>query len=267
MNVMTDHPGWLHTEAGNRYRAVSVGDSAVLISTGCGAGGDTVIDVGGADLHVDIVDPDALAGPGDLVTPLKDAGTVARMANPSLWDALATAIMRQVIQAGHARTRYVRFCAAYGESVTRNASTAWLFPDPRRILSLSDDEFQIVGAAFPQSALRAAARTYLAHGDRWERLPPVDLVTALQTIPRVGAWTSRTAVADYTNDFALYDYSDIAVQPAARRLNPERAWPEGAPAFKSAWEAMAGKQLSAWTLLTLAWGIRYGKSDDRSAAS
>ncbi|MBB5915105.1 DNA-3-methyladenine glycosylase II [Nocardia transvalensis] len=229
--------------------------------------GDPLVDLGGGSAHIDRVDPSALSGPDDLIAPLKAAGVVARVANPSLWDALSAAIMRQVIRADHARTRYVRFCTCYGQAVTRDELTAWLFPTPERILTLTDDEFQTVGAKFPMPALRAAAGAYLERGDQWATLPAVDLVTALQSIPRIGAWTARTTVADYTNDFSHYDYSDIAVQPAARQLNPDREWPQGAPAFKAAWEEVAGNQLSAWTLLTLAWGIRHGKPADRSRTS
>ncbi|MFG3618559.1 hypothetical protein [Nocardia sp. NPDC047654] len=143
-------------------------------------------------------------------------------------------------------------------------AAASLFPSPERILDLSDEQFRQVGAAFPKCALRAAARAFLAQGSRWEKLPPAELVTTLQTIDRAGGWTARTAVADYTNDFSFYDYSDIAVQPAARRLNPDRQWPQGARAFKAAWEELAGDQLSAWTLLTLAWGINNGKTLQRA---
>ncbi|MDE1675209.1 hypothetical protein [Nocardia gipuzkoensis] len=263
--IMTDHPGWLRTDDGIAYRALAARGSAALITVACDDAGDYMISVGGGEYRMDTVVPSlCLAGPADLVEPLKAAGPVARVANPSLWDALSAALMRQVIQAGHARTRYIRFCTAYGEPVSRDGLTASLFPSPERILDLSDEQFRQVGAAFPKCALRAAARAFLAQGSQWEKLPPAELVTTLQTIDRVGGWTARTAVADYTNDFSFYDYSDIAVQPAARRLNPDRQWPQGARAFKAAWEELAGDQLSAWTLLTLAWGINNGKTLQRA---
>jgi DNA-3-methyladenine glycosylase II len=265
--IMTDHPGWLTTDTGRPYRAVAADAGAALVAISGTADGDTVIDSGGRTVGVVWVDPSALAGPDDLISPLKAAGVVGRVANPSLWDALATAIMRQVIQAGHARTRYARFCRAYGDAVTGDGLTAWLFPIPEQVLALTDEQFAEVGAAFPMPALRDAARSFLDHGARWRTLPGADLVTALQTVPRVGPWTAKTAVADFTNDFSFYDYSDIAVQPAARRLNPDRDWPQGAPAFKAAWEELAANQLSDWTILTLTWGINHGKSIDRPTAS
>ncbi|WP_218000658.1 hypothetical protein [Nocardia higoensis] len=254
--LMTDHPAWQRSDD-IAYRVVAVDDEAVLITATTTEAGETVLDLGVAHgtIQVDtIAAAELTTGPVDLVAPLHGVGTVTRVANPSLWDALSAAIMRQVIQAAHARVRYRRFCAAFGESLTHNGLTAALFPSPDRILALTDEQFRDVGAAFPRSALRAAAVAYLAQGHRWSKLQPSELVAALQCIPRVGPWTARTAVADFTGDFSFYDYSDIALRPAAHRLGPDRPWPATAVGFKAAWEELAGEQLSAWTLLTLAWG-------------
>ncbi|MFC9432464.1 hypothetical protein [Nocardia sp. NPDC057030] len=263
--IMTDHLGWQWTEDRIAYRAVASGDTAALITFTFTADGDGMFHPGGGRgrIRTDTVVPSfSLEGPEDLLAPLKAAGTVVRVANPSLWDALATAIMRQVIQAGHARDRYTRFCTAYGEPVpsAEHEVTAWLFPDPDRILRLSDSDFRHVGAAFPMPVLREAARAYLDHGDEWHEVAAVDLVSLLQRVPRIGPWTAKAAMADYTNDFALYPYTDHAVQTWARALNPARDWPETASAFGAAWEQVAGDHVSAWTLLTLAWGISHGKS-------
>ena len=251
--IMTDHPAWITSLDDTVHRAVDRDGTAELVIVRR----DVDADLHDFDDAVLCVDPAALAGPDDLVGPLKEMGPVARLRNPSLWNAVSSAVMRQVIRATTARATYARFCAAYGEAVDKDGFTAWLFPRPERVLELSDEEFSAVGAAFPREGLRSAARSYLTEGPRWEQLPPVDIVTALQTVPRIGPWTAKTAAADYTNDFSLYDYSDIAVQPAAHRLNSNRIWPKGAPAFKAAWEEVAGNQLSEWTILTLTWGSNY----------
>jgi DNA-3-methyladenine glycosylase II len=229
--IMTDHPGWLHT-GDTAHRALALGETATLITASRSDDGSVVVDSGGSDIRIDTIDPAGLSGPDDLVRPLKDAGVIVRVRNPSLWDALSAAIMRQVIQAGHARTRYIRFCTAYGEPVTRDGVSAWLFPDPHRILALTDEQFQDVGAAFPAPALRDAARCFLAQGEHWQTLPVTEQATALQIIPRVGSWTARTTVADFTGDFSFYDYSDIAVQPAARRLTGPKVPPRTRPLGK-----------------------------------
>jgi DNA-3-methyladenine glycosylase II len=264
--IMTDHPGWLVSETGDAHRAVAHGDTTALITVRRTGPDDIVIDLGGAAAHVDYVDPATLAGPDDLTAVLKSTGIVARVANPSLWDALAAAIMRQVIQASHARARYARFCTAYGDAVTDSGVTTSRFPGPDRILALSDADFHQVGAAFPMPALREAARAYLNRGEKWRAVPALELVTLLQEVPRIGPWTAKAAVADCTNNFEIYPYTDLAVVTWAKQLNPSREWPAGAPAFKAAWEEVAGNQLSAWTLLTLAWGISHGKPA-RSVAS
>jgi DNA-3-methyladenine glycosylase II len=262
--IMTDHPGWILADDADAYRAFDIDGTATLVTATITANG-TVVDAGENDMDVVEVDPAALSGPDDLITALTELGVVARVRNSSLWDAISAALMRQVIRAGTARTRYRRFCAAYGEPVTRAGLTAHLFPRPEQLLELSDSDFADLGAGFHRDALRSAARSYLTDGERWRTLPPIELTTALQTVPRIGAWTSKTAVADWNNDFSFYDYSDIAVQPAARALSPSRVWPEGVPAFKAAWEETA-KPLSEWTILTLTWGINHGQRNRTSTS-
>jgi DNA-3-methyladenine glycosylase II len=38
---------------------------------------------------------------------------------------------------------------------------------------------------------------------------------------------------------------------------PDQDWPETEPEFARVWQAAAGAQLSRWTLLTLAFGVRH----------
>ncbi|MBF6301457.1 hypothetical protein IU459_28535 [Nocardia amamiensis] len=182
------------------------------------------------------------------------------MANPNLWDALATAIVRQVIRARQARKLYLLFSRVYGQPVSHGDTTAWLFPGPQTILELSDQAFSELGVAFKRSALQAAARAYLEHGEAWTAMASsapdrLALIDALQAVPRIGPWTAGAAVADFTNDFSVYPYADLAVRTWARRLSPERMWHDDEPGFAAQWQELAGNQLSAWTLLTLAWGI------------
>jgi DNA-3-methyladenine glycosylase II len=47
---------------------------------------------------------------------LMSLGSVARFRTPDLWDAIGTAIIRQVIRAGHAKRLYRAFCDAYGSA-------------------------------------------------------------------------------------------------------------------------------------------------------
>jgi DNA-3-methyladenine glycosylase II len=209
---------------------------------------------------VDVIDPAALAGPTAMVASLCTAGMVARWRNPDLWDALATAIVRQVIRAGQARKLYRGFSLAYGESVGTPLGRASLVPTPETVLSLPDAEFARLGMAFKARPLRAAAEACLEFGAKWAELDPAALITEVQNVPRIGPWTAGATVADLTNDYTLYPFADLAVRTWAKCLAPQRCWPATEPEFAQVWARLAGDQLSDWTLLTLAWGVRHAST-------
>ncbi|XVV04090.1 hypothetical protein ACQPW3_01275 [Actinosynnema sp. CA-248983] len=263
--VMLDHPAWLIAEDGRAYRAVrSGGDvwSIVCIPSDDGIG--HIVELTGpvdrstAPL-VDVFDPAMLDAPDAIAGPLRDGGLVSRLRNPDLWDSLATSIVRQVIRAGQARKLYRAFSETYGERVDTTAGPAWLFPTPETVLALSDTEFARLGLAFKMRPLRSAAEAVSKFGADWSALRASDLVTAVQQVPRIGPWSAGASVADLTNFFDLYPFADLAVRTWAKRLAPSIAWPDDEREFHALWQGMAGKQLSAWTLLTLAWGVRHAR--------
>jgi DNA-3-methyladenine glycosylase II len=135
-----------------------------------------------------------------------------------------------------------------------------LFPDAETVLELSDEAFAFPRSAFKRRPLQAAAEAYLRHGTQWRALPSAALVSKLQQVPRIGAWTAGVAVADFSNDFACYPYADLAVRTWAKRAAPSYDWPDNEKAFDQLWRELAGDRLAALTLLTLAWGSRYGNS-------
>lgn len=142
-SVMTDHPSWLSADNGAAYRAVRRGNAVwSLTVTPTDADGqhtDAHCVSGASDAPMsDVIDPATLTGPTAMVARLCTAGTVARWRNPDLWDALATAIVRQVIRAGQARRLYRVFSQAYGESVSTPLGQTWLVPTPDTVLMLSD---------------------------------------------------------------------------------------------------------------------------------
>ena len=211
---------------------------------------------------VDVIDPASMIGPTDLFGPLHKMGSVARWRNPDPWDAVATAVIRQVIRAGHARVLYQSLCRAHGESVMTPAGQRWLLPGPEVVSGLPDAAFEQLGMAFKRPALRALAEAFTGAGQSWAGLDPAAFVTEVQTVPRVGPWTAGAAVADLTNDFALYPFADLAVRTWAKRLAPGRTWPDTEPEFALAWAQLAGDQVSALTLLTLAWGVQHGRASN-----
>jgi DNA-3-methyladenine glycosylase II len=185
---------------------------------------------------------------------LTSLGPVLRVHNGDLWDAIGTAIIRQVIRAGQARLMYRRFCQAHGELVTTPSGEAYLFPRPAVVCDLPAAAFADLGMAFKHRALFAAAQATLIHREQWQRLAPTALVQALQAVPRIGPWTAGAAVADWSGDFAVYPYADLAVRTWASRAAPTTVWPADEPTFAALWRRAGVRQLSALTLLTLAWG-------------
>lgn len=259
--VMTEHAAWQPTGKGyqrvfalldgGRYLSTVNNGELMLRPLVAGAGEPT--------LDVFTLPGGALNEVPELATALARLGTVGRFRNADLWDAIGMAIIRQVIRAGQSKKLYRTFCAAYGERVELpNGGTCVMFPSPEKVLDLRDAQFSSLGMAFKRRPLKAAAEAYLEHGAKWRGLAARTLIDELQTVPRIGSWTARAAVADWSNDWALYPYADLAVRTWAKRAAPSYDWPTDEPAFGRVWRALAGSRLSELTLLTLAWGSQHG---------
>jgi DNA-3-methyladenine glycosylase II len=257
---MIEHPAWLPTGNGAR-RVCALSGAVVLAEVQNGDLVLTALDGGETEPVADVVRlPDGAAEEvPELAKELTGLGQVGRLRNPSLWDALGTAILRQVIRAGQSKKLYRTLCATQGERLRLPDGDSYcLFPTPQTILDLNDEQFKALGLAFKQPVLRSAARAYLAHGDSWKRLPARALAEELQTVRRVGPWTAGAAVADYTNRWDLYPYADLAVRTWARRAAPSHVWFHNEHAFGAQWRRLTGEHLSPLTLLTLAWGSQHG---------
>jgi DNA-3-methyladenine glycosylase II len=259
--VMVEHPAWQPTDNGSR-RVFALPDGGRYLVTvsrrelarsPLASSGDT------PTLDVFTVSNGVLGELPELATALAGLGFVVRFRNSDLWDAVGTAIIRQVIRAGQSKKLYRTFCEAHGERVELpDGGTYALFPTPETVLDLKSDQFSSIGMAFKRRPLTAAAEAYLEHGAQWRELSPHALVDALQVVPRIGPWTAHAAVADWSNDWALYPYGDLAVRTWAMRAAPSYEWPTDEAAFGRVWRTLAGDYLSVLTLLTLAWGSQHG---------
>lgn len=208
-----------------------------------------------------------LSGPPALGKRMRSMKIIARWANTDLWDALATAIIRQVIRAAHARRLYTTMCETFGPTFSTVDGPVSLFPDARTVLGITDTEFAELGLSFKRDTLRAAAQAYLTTASEWTTLSPAELVPALTAVHRVGEWTSRATAADYSNDFSLYPYGDLAVRTWATTMDAETDWPATDVAFARTWENMAAADLSAWTVSTLTFGAQHGRSTTSGAGT
>jgi hypothetical protein len=258
MSVLTtDHPAWVEAEAGCRARAVRTATGVWALSWDRN-GLHTVCVDGTEDVKPPFVTTDPACLPETVEAGLRaglDAlGVSRRLANPWLWDAITTAILRQVVRAGQARKLYRAWCKAYGTTVGELATA----PTPRQVLALQDEQFESIGAKFHRSALRAAAEHYELHATNWLALTAQDLAAALTTIPRIGPWTAAAAATDFTGDFSIYPHDDLAVRTCAAQIAPAHDWPDKKDkAFGPMWTGMTGSDRTALhtlTLSTLTWG-------------
>lgn len=240
---MREHPGWT-TVNGHWLRGVSDADQPPYALPVNGPAPDT--------FHLPNPLPSTV--PAALRWALLSIAPVRRHRNPSLWDAIATAIIRQVVRADQARIQHARLRKAYGPRVDTPYGPVHALPTPQTVLELTGDDFAALGLAFKASALQAAAGAYLEYGAKWAELPPADLVAELQTVPRIGPWTAGAAVADYTHDWSLYPYTDLAVRKWAQAATPGIEWPDDEKSFGEWWRTITDDHLGALTVLTLAWG-------------
>lgn len=261
--VMTDHPAWVPADGRALTRAFPLSGGGHFVVRTDGSHLDwccAEAAAGGPDPGVFALPTRAARAVPELAAALGSLGAVARFGNPSLWDALGTAIIRQVVRAAQAQRQYRDFRAAYGTPARCGAVTGWLFPSPETVLNLGDAQFAAVGLAFKRHALRAAAAGFLEHGGAWAVLPAADLMTELCRVRRVGPWTAGAAAADWSNDFTAYPCGDLAVRTWAGRAAPSIVWPGDEPGFAEYWQQLAGPHLAELTLLTLAWGGRHARA-------
>lgn len=259
--ITTDHPGWTTGPNDEPVRLVEHQGAPWFVNwRGAGL---TLRPLGSDDAEappVDYASPinlPRLDAAAPLVKKLATLGTVARLRNPSLWDAITTAILRQVVRAPQARAVYRRWCQIHGRTLDTPAGALFLVPEPETVLSLPDDAFASTGTKFHRTALQAAAASYLTHHDTWLALTPDELVKALDDVPRIGPWTASAAAADYTGDFSVYPHGDLAVRTWARRAAPDLSLPDTDRPFADQWRRWAShdaKQLHTLTLFTLTWG-------------
>ncbi|MGW0824584.1 hypothetical protein [Streptomyces sp. NPDC002845] len=259
--LTTDHPAWQATENGRRARAVRT------------ASGTWSVSFDRQGLHMECVqgtedvkptfvttDPARLpaAAPAALTDGLNELGATQRLVNPSLWDAITTAVLRQVVRADQARKLYRTWCSTYGTTVNGPFATLAVSPTADEVLALADQQFTDVGAKFHRPTLQAAATHYERHHAEWEQMDAGDLVPALTRIPRIGPWTAAAAAADFTGDFSVYPHDDLAVRTWAAKIAPAYPWPDKKDkAFGPLWIGWAGTDrtaLHSLTLSTLTWG-------------
>jgi DNA-3-methyladenine glycosylase II len=260
--VMSEHPAWIPARDGvARLRVLEMADGGrwlVQATDESFALHQLVPSAAKPTVDVFRLPPDALQEMPQLAEALAGLGAVARFRTSHLWEAIGTAVIRQIVRASQAKTLYRDFCLAYGERLELPTGEAyWLFPTPETVLDLEPAQIRDAGLTFKRAVLRDAATSYLRHRHLWQDFSPHVLIEQLQTVPRVGPWTAHAAVTDWSNDWALYPYGDLAVRTWARRASPSYPWPTDERAFGNFWRMLTRTHLGVVTVLTLAWGNRH----------
>ncbi|MCQ8835463.1 hypothetical protein [Streptomyces malaysiensis] len=258
-SLCTDHPGWTDTES-RCYRLLSNEQGGTWLASWDGQALDFMPMAGDGSLpdltytHHHQLPP---AVPHQLADALAPLGTIVRISNPSLWDALCVAILRQrQLPPGASRRLYHRWCTLYGPVFESPYGALHLTPTPKRMLGLPDHTFHRAKIATLQASLRSAAHAYLLHATAWRQLEGHALVTALSDIHKVDSWTAAVAAADYLGDFALYPHHDLTLRTLAHRAAPDASLPVAEEPFAHQWTAWTAtsSQLRTLTLATLAFG-------------
>lgn len=269
--ITIDHPGWRRADSGGVIRVVErdgvpwvarwANESLQLRSVGNPKAREPDVAYT-SPIRLPFSDEAA-----PLVDELGRLGTIARLTNPSLWDAITTALLREAFQAASVRRIYLTYCEAYGRSVETPFGRLSLTPAPETVLGLSDEGFKAVGAAFHRTALRAAATAYLTHDDQWHRAAPDDLVRTLANVRRIGPWAAAAATADFTGDHSLYPHGDPALRAWATRVAPSLDLPDNEVKFEQLWRRWAPDRLAlhTLTLFTLTWGANAHEHVSRHA--
>ncbi|MEV7020152.1 hypothetical protein C1708_32965 [Streptomyces sp. DH-12] len=259
--LTTDHPAWHSYSDGTHARAVRTASGIWAVSHDRDGIHTTCVD-GTEDFKPKFVSTDPAhlppTAPASLREGLARLGVTQRLANPWLWDAVTTAILRQVVRADQARKLYRAWCRTYGTTVEGPQGALSVAPAPAVVLGLTEEQFTAVGARFHRTALLAAATEYERKHHAWENLHAGPLATALTCIPRVGPWTAAAAACDFTGDFGTYPHDDLAVRTWAARIAPAYPWPDKKDkTFGPLWTGWAGSDRTALhtlTLSTLTWG-------------
>lgn len=259
--LTTDHPAWHGYDDGAYARAVRTASGIWTVSHDRDGIRMTCVQ-GSEDVKPKLVSTEPAhlppAAPAALREGLTRLGVTQRLANPWLWDAITTAILRQVVRADQARKLYRTWCGTYGTVIDGPSGELAVAPSHTEVLGLADYCFSAVGAKFHRTALQAAAEHYERHHQDWEQATPEDLVAGLTSIPRVGPWTARAAATDFTGDFSIYPHDDLAVRTWAAKIAPDYAWPDKKDkAFGPLWVGWARHDRTALhtlTLATLTWG-------------
>lgn len=170
------------------------------------------------DLEQDLAGFMEMAGRDPVLKPFAERYEGMRiLCIPDLFEALVWAILGQQINLTFAYTLKKRFVEQYGESLTFNGNTNWLFPSCERVATLSIDELRELQFTTRKAEYVLDLATAMAKGELSKevllQLDPSVIREKLIAIRGVGAWT-----ADYVRMKCFHDRSAFPVADVGLHL-------------------------------------------------
>lgn len=186
--------------------------------------------------------------PSPLARRLAARTPLLRLGTTTVWEAAATAVVRQVVHRDQARAAFERLSVAFGSPALVGGHVRHTFPTAEQLLAVSDEQLRGCGIGFKARTLRTLATWCL---DVREHLDADELHEQLQSVAGIGPWTSAVTVCDRFSDFRFYPVEDLAVRAHARAHWP-RKWPDAPAAFAREWRAATAPHTAAVTAFLLA---------------
>ena len=187
--------------------------------------------------------------PGDLHRRLAARSPIARIPTPTVWEAAATAVIRQVVHRDQARVSFGRVCETFGATVLIDGQPRYAFPTAEAIIAASEDRVRETGIGFKARTMRTLAEWSL---DSHEHLGADELYDALIRVRGIGPWTAAVTVCDVFSDFSYYPVDDLAVRAHAQNRWSKHNWPKAPAAFAGEWRTMTGRYTGVITAFLLA---------------
>jgi DNA-3-methyladenine glycosylase II len=159
--------------------------------------------------------------------------SLARLRTPTVWEAAATATIRQVVRREQARVSFDRVCEALGACALLDGHARHAFPTAEMVIDAGESRLRATGVGFKARTLISLAEWSL---DPHEHLDRHGLHEALLRVRGIGPWSASVAVCDVFSDYGFYPVEDLAIRSHAHARWPRR-WPASPQAFAREWRA------------------------------
>lgn len=193
--------------------------------------------------------------PQSLFVRLQRLSPLLRVPSPTVWEAAATAVIRQVVHRDQAKLAFARVCELFGPSVLIAGEPRHGFPTAEAIAEIGPEPLRAAGVGFKARTLATLADWCL---DAHEHLDAQELHAGLLGVRGIGPWTAAVTVCDRFSEFDYYPVDDLAVRAHARAGWPERRWPTSASAFAREWRAVTAPFTAEVTAFLLADAVLSG---------